>query len=74
MGLLRGFRLPVSYELSECNRLFVFFQALVTSMLDVEPSNRPSASQILQHSWMTTRNLANTRLNLENPGLVKVSN
>lgn len=31
-------------------------------MLDVDPQKRPSASQILQHSWMTSPNPKSTQL------------
>ncbi len=33
-------------------------------MLDVEPSKRPTALQVLQHPWMTTANPATIKLNL----------
>jgi len=35
---------------------------LVRSMLDVEPSNRPTAVQILNHAWMKSSNQPNTHL------------
>jgi len=35
---------------------------LVEIMLDVDPSQRPTAVQILHHPWMTTSQLANTQL------------
>ena len=37
-------------------------QDLVRQMLDVEPSKRPSATNILTHPWMTSANPPNTQL------------
>ena len=43
--------------------LFLFiFQDLIRQMLDVEPSKRPSAAQILSHPWMTSLNPLSTQL------------
>ena len=39
-----------------------FFQDLVRQMLDVEPSKRPSAANILKHPWMTCLNPPSTQL------------
>ncbi len=64
--------------LRECDFSFLFFfftnsdlmhscppfQDLVSRMLDVEPSKRPTALQVLQHPWMTSANPATTKLNL----------
>jgi serine/threonine protein kinase len=41
-------------------------------MLAVDPSNRPTTVQVLHHPWSTAKNLADTRLNHENPALMKV--
>ena len=35
---------------------------LVRRMLDVEPSNRPTAVQVLAHAWMRSSNQPNTHL------------
>ena len=40
--------------------------------LDVEPSKRPTAAQVLSHPWMTAKDLADTKLSHENSSL-KVS-
>ena len=45
---------------------------LVRRMLDVEPSKRPTAGQVLQHPWMTATSVANTRLVHEDPANLKV--
>ena len=42
-------------------------------MLDVEPSNRPTAVQILEHPWMTSANPATTHLIHQNTSIVKVN-
>ncbi len=39
------------------------FQDLVSRMLAVEPSRRPTALQVLQHRWMTTSKPPTTKLN-----------
>ena len=41
---------------------FFCSQDLVRQMLDVEPSKRPSAANILTHPWMTSANPPNTQL------------
>ena len=48
-------------------------QDLVRRALDVEPSRRPTAAQVLSHPWMTAKDLADTKLSHENPSLMKVS-
>ena len=48
-------------------------QDLVRRALDVEPSRRPTAAQVLSHPWMTAKDLADTRLTHDNPSLMKVS-
>ena len=47
-------------------------QDLVRRALDVEPSRRPTAAQVLSHPWMTAKELADTRLTHDNPALMKV--
>ena len=47
-------------------------QDLVRRALDVEPSRRPTAAQVLSHPWMTAKDLADTRLTHDNPSLMKV--
>ena len=47
-------------------------QDLVRRALDVEPSKRPTAGQVLSHPWMTAKDLADTKLSHENPSLMKV--
>ena len=50
------------------------FQDLVSLMLAVEPSNRPTAHQILSHPWMTSVTVATTQLaHLKSSVSVKVS-
>jgi len=51
-------------NLDSGNWLSVSAQAkdLVRQMLDVEPSKRPSAANILTHPWMTSANPPNTQL------------
>ena len=55
------------------NKLAFALQDLVRRALDVEPSRRPTAAQVLSHPWMTAKDLADTKLSHDNPSLMKVS-